>query len=96
MEKRKRAPVEDGKGKIKKIQAAKEALGVDHLAKDKILNIHSLHIRCDERNNTSIHLRYLRKIFLKFILSIHKNPRNKQQLHPPFYQLYMKFHIYLI
>ena len=45
MEKRKRAPVEDGKGKIKKIQAAKEALGVDHLAKDKILNIHSLHIR---------------------------------------------------
>ena len=64
MEKRRRAPVEDGKGKIKKIQAAKEALGVDHLAKDKILDIHSLHIRCDERNNTF-------KIFKENILEIY-------------------------
>ena len=41
MGKRRRAPVEDGEGKIKKIEAAKEALGADHLAKDKILKIHS-------------------------------------------------------
>ena len=37
MGKRRRAPVEDGKEKIKKIQAAKAALGADHLAKDKII-----------------------------------------------------------
>ena len=35
MGKRRRAPVEGGKEKIKKIQAAKAALGADHLAKDK-------------------------------------------------------------
>lgn len=51
MEKRKRAPAEDGKGKIKKIQAAKEALGADHSAKDKIPKVHSLLITCYERNN---------------------------------------------
>ena len=35
MGKRRRAPMEDGKEKIKKIQAVKAALGADHLAKDK-------------------------------------------------------------
>ena len=42
MEKRKRAPVEDGKEKIKKNQAARAALEADHLAKDNremVLNL---------------------------------------------------------
>ena len=36
MERRRRAHVEDGKERIKKIQAAKAAFEADHLARDKI------------------------------------------------------------
>lgn len=73
MGKRRRAPVEDGKEKIKKIQAAKAALGADHLAKDKNIKSPSFSYEVFDILYENIHEIYY----------LHKNPRNKQQLHPP-------------
>ena len=85
--------MEDGKEKIKKIQAAKAALGADHLAKDKNIK------RPNQEKWKPLAMKYLTscmKIFMKFIIYIRIQGINNNYTHPPFHQLYMKFHIYLI
>ena len=79
MGKRRRAPVEDGKEKIKKIQAAKAALGADHLAKDNLIKSPK------SRKMKTFSYEVFDTLYenIHEIYYLHKNPRNKQQLHPP-------------